>query len=73
MLHENQIKNGFKISYKTKSLHVDYYNFKHQPHKMAKHTQIICRLLPTNCLSVFDRFVWLALKGLRDGFNCLIK
>ena len=28
---------------------------------MAKHTQTI---LPTNCLSVFDHFVGLALKGL---------
>ena len=31
---------------------------------MIKHTQTICRLLPTNCLSVFDYFVGLALKGL---------
>ena len=29
-----------------------------QPHKMAKRTQ-------TNCLSVFDHFMELALKGLR--------
>ena len=35
-----------------------------QPHKMTKHTQTILRLLPTNCFSVFDRFVGLALKGL---------
>ena len=35
-----------------------------QAHKMVKHTQTIRRLLPTNCLSVFDHFVWLALKGL---------
>ena len=33
---------------------------------MAKHTQIIRRLLPTNCLSVFEHFVGLALKGLRN-------
>ena len=32
---------------------------------MIKHTQTIRRLLPTNCLSVFDHFVGLALKGLR--------
>ena len=32
--------------------------------KMVKHTQTICRLLPTNCLSVFDHFVGLTLKGL---------
>ena len=32
---------------------------------MVKHTQTICRLLPTNCFSVSDHFVGLALKGLR--------
>ena len=31
---------------------------------MVKHTQTIRRLLPTNCLSVFDHFVKSALKGL---------
>ena len=31
--------------------------FKRQPHKMVKHTQTIRRLLPTNCLSVFDHFM----------------
>ena len=36
---------------------------KSQPHKMVKHTQTIRRLMPTNCLSVFDHFVGLALKG----------
>ena len=41
--------------------------FKHQPHKMVKHTHTICQLLPTNCLSVLDHFVELALKGLRAG------
>ena len=40
--------------------------FKCQPHKMVKHTQTIRRLLPTNCLSVFDHFVELALKELRE-------
>ena len=39
--------------------------FKRKPHKMVKHTQAICRQKPTNCLSVFDHFVGLALKGLR--------
>ena len=39
-------------------------HFKHQPHKMAKHTQTIYQLLPTNCLSAFDHFVGLVLKGL---------
>ena len=32
--------------------------------KMVKHTQTICQLLPTNCLSVFDHFVGLVFKGL---------
>ena len=32
---------------------------------MVKHTQTIRRLLPTNCLSVSDHLVQLALKGLR--------
>ena len=33
--------------------------------KWSKHAQTICRLLPTNCLSMFDHFVRLALKGLK--------
>ena len=37
---------------------------KRQPHKMVKHTKTIRRLLPATFLSVFDRFVGLALKGL---------
>ena len=40
--------------------------FKHQPDKMVKHTQTICWLLPTNCLSVFDYFVRLVLKELNS-------
>ena len=36
---------------------------------MVKHTQTIRRLLPTNCLSVFDHFVELGLKGLNFGCN----
>ena len=36
--------------------------FKRQPQKMIKHTQAIRWL---NCLSVFDHFLGLALKGLR--------
>ena len=40
------------------------WEFKHQPHKMAKHTQTIRRQQSTNGLSVFDHFVGLALKGL---------
>ena len=31
---------------------------------MVKHTQTIRRQLPTNCLTVFDHFMNLALKGL---------
>ena len=31
---------------------------------MVKHTQTICRLLPMNCVSVFEHFVGLAVKGL---------
>ena len=34
---------------------------------MVKHTQVIGPLLRTNCLSVFDYFVWMALKGLTRG------
>ena len=33
---------------------------------MVKHTYTIRRVLPTNCLSVFDHVMGLALKGLRD-------
>ena len=40
-----------------------------QPQKMFKHTQTIRRFLPTNCLSVFDHFVGLALKGLKGEFT----
>ena len=39
--------------------------FKRQPHKLVKHNQAIRRQQPTNCLSVFDNFVRLALKGLK--------
>ena len=31
---------------------------------MVKHTQTIRRLWPTNCLSIFDHFAGLVLKGL---------
>ena len=37
-----------------------------QSRKMVKHTQAIHRLSPTNCLSVSDHFVGLALKGLTN-------
>ena len=39
---------------------------------MVKHTQTIRRLLPKNCLSVFDHFVGLALKGLGLRFQNII-
>ena len=32
---------------------------------MVKHTQTIRLILPTNCLSLFDHFVGLTLKGLK--------
>ena len=47
--------------------------FKLQPDKMVKHIQAIRRLLPTNCLSVFDHFVGLALTGLMFQPSRLIK
>ena len=39
-----------------------------QRHKTIKHTQTVCRQKPTNCLSLFDHFVGLALKGLMMSF-----
>ena len=42
----------------------EYHPFKRQHHKMIKHNQTIRLQKPTNCLSVFDHFVRLALKGL---------
>ena len=44
---------------------------KRQPHKMVKHTQPVRWLLPTNCLSVFDHFMGLALKGLSTSIYFL--
>ena len=41
-----------------------FYLFKYQPNKMVKHTQTIRRLLPRDCLNVFDHFVGLGFKGL---------
>ena len=38
-----------------------------QPHKLVKHTRTIRRQKPKNCLSVFDHFVGLALKGLKQS------
>ena len=36
---------------------------------MVKHTQKIRRQQSTNCLSVFDYFVELALKGLTESYT----
>ena len=36
---------------------------------MVKHNQTICRLLLTNCFSVFDHFWGLALKRLKRHEN----
>ena len=37
---------------------------------MAKRTQTIRRQIADECLSVFDHFVKLTLKGLRNIWNC---
>ena len=39
---------------------------------MVKHTQTIHRQKPTSCLSVFDHFVGLALKGLKQAGGAFI-
>ena len=46
-------------------VHIQYYTFTRQHHKMIKHSQETRRQKPTNCLSVFDHFVGLPLKGLK--------
>ena len=45
--------------------------FKRQLYKMVKHIQTIRQLLPMNCLTVFDHFVQLALKGLNKVIQLL--
>ena len=40
--------------------------FNRQLYQMVKHAQTIRRLVSTNCLSVFDHFVGLALKRLNE-------
>ena len=40
---------------------------------MVQHTQTIRRLLPMNCLSVFNHFLGLALKGLNILTETLLK
>ena len=39
---------------------------------MVKHTETMSQLLPTNCLSVFNHFVGLAIKGLEDFMGYLL-
>ena len=51
----------------TKNSFVAEVTFKPQSHKMVKHAQTIRRQKPTNCLSVFDHFVELALKVLKNN------
>ena len=74
-------KEGLKIS-KFLSLH-EFDPLSTNPTKWVKHIQAIRRLLPTNCLSVFDHFVQrrsrtlsnidntVFLKKVRDGGNML--
>ena len=40
---------------------------------MVKHTQTTCCQQPTNCLSVFDHFVRLALKGLLYWYYIILR
>ena len=40
---------------------------------MVKHSQTIRRLLPMNCLSAFDHFVGLVLKGLKRELEQVVK
>ena len=47
-------------------LHASPLPFKRQPHKKVKNTQTIRWLLLTNCLSVFDHFVGLALEKMAN-------
>ena len=43
----------------------DFYLFMRHLHNMGQHTQTTSRQQPTNCLSVLDHFVGLALQGLK--------
>ena len=63
LLYANKMHN---VLFTWKNVVRQNYLFKRQPRKMVKYTQTIRQLfLPTNCLSVFDHFVRLELKGLR--------
>ena len=48
----------------TETIELSYETFQHQTDNMIKHTQAIRWKESTNCLSVLDHFVGLALKGL---------
>ena len=52
----------------TGSKNLMYYPFKRQPPKMVKHTQTVREKQLTNCLSVFDHFVGLALKRVKATY-----
>ena len=53
------------IWFYSSALVVQFYQpVKRQPHIIVKYTQTIRLQKPTNCLSVFDHFVGLALKEL---------
>ena len=59
------------IQHQVHRMFLKAYTFKSQPHRMVKCTQTIRWQLPTNCLSVFDHFVRLVLKGLKDHIEQL--
>ena len=62
MLHWQKIRGG--PNYLTPKYRS---SLKHQSHKIVKNSQTICRLLPIICLSVFDHFMELVLKGLKNA------
>ena len=64
--YKDMIKNMVteKVSF-WQNIHLVSPAYKRQPHKMVKHIQTIRWQQPTNCLSVFEHFVRLTLKGLR--------
>ena len=70
IMHENiQIQKTITATKRqdtTKNRKQNINPFNHQIYKMVKYTQTTRLLLLTNCLNVFDRFVGLALKGLKS-------
>ena len=58
-LTKQYLPNGFLLETNFDSKFHEAHN-----HKMVKHTQQFVGNSPTNCLSVFDHFVGLALKGI---------